>query len=71
MKHYLSDGYVKIDLRVNKIMTKNRVHRLVMTAFSGPIPENHEVHHKNHIHDDNHVENLESSGSIRRCRRPL
>ena len=35
------------------------VHRLVAAAFIGPIPEGHEVNHKNGVRTDNRLENLE------------
>jgi|SRR5215471_393195 len=34
-------------------------HRVVWEKAYGPIPENHQIHHKNHIRTDNRLENLE------------
>jgi len=36
-----------------------KVHRLVVSAFIGPIPEGMQVNHKNGVRTDNRLENLE------------
>jgi len=39
--------------------TQVYVHRCVVSAFLGPIPEGHEVNHKNGVKTDNRLSNLE------------
>lgn len=48
-------GYMVIDLTGRKSVS---VHRLVLLAFIGPCPEDHEAMHKNSIRDDNRLSNL-------------
>lgn len=51
--------YLAIHLRLNKQVTKKLfIHRLVAEAFI-PSSEGVQVSHKNHIRNDNRVENLE------------
>jgi len=56
---YSKTGYRFIFLHKKGTPKSHYVHRLVLCAFVGPLPENHEVNHKNGIHDDNRLENLE------------
>lgn len=51
------NGYHCIPLRSRNITFK--VHRAVVAAFLGPIPEGMQVNHKNGVKDDNRLENLE------------
>lgn len=54
-----SHGYPRIYLYKPPGRKRFQVHRLVMLAFVGPPPPKHEVNHKNGIHDDARLENLE------------
>ena len=51
--------YMIVDLCVDGVFIKKRVHRLVWEAFNGPIEGRLEVNHKNLKRDDNRLENLE------------
>lgn len=53
------DGYARVVLYVNRTTKSLRVHRLVVEAFIGQIPEGMQVNHKNGIKNDNRLENLE------------
>lgn len=53
------NGYHCISLRRREVQVLLKVHRLVVIAFIGPIPQGMHVNHKNGVKDDNRVENLE------------
>ena len=54
-----NDGYIRVSLYKNGIMTCFQVHRLVAEAFL-PNPDNlPQVNHKNEVKSDNCVDNLE------------
>lgn len=56
----IKDGYLAVKLSKNGIKTPPiPIARLVYETFVGEIPNNYDVHHKNHIRTDNRVENLE------------
>ena len=52
------NGYVVTRLKRGGRQFAVSLHRVVWAAFNGPIPEGHVVHHKNHVRDDNRLENL-------------
>lgn len=57
----LPGGYKQVQLYLNSSKKVIRyVHRLIWTAFNGPIPDGYEIHHINAINDDNHLMNLEA-----------
>lgn len=51
-------GYLKVVIRENDHSVNLPIHRLVVTAFYGPIPAGMEVRHLNGDRRDNRVENL-------------
>lgn len=55
-KHYR--GGLRLTLSKNKKGKMYQIHRLVYTAFNGPIPEGYVVRHLNDDSLDNRVENL-------------
>ena len=59
LKQKTENGYKRIGLRVNNKQLFFRVHRLVAAAFIPKIRGKEQVHHINHIRDDNRVENLQ------------
>ena len=58
LKPRLDCGYYQIQLCKNSIVKAYRVHRLVWSAFNGPIPENMQVNHINETKTDNRLSNL-------------
>lgn len=58
LKQQLVCGYYQIGLYKQSIQKFHQVHRLVWSAFNGPIPEGYEVNHINEIKTDNRLENL-------------
>jgi hypothetical protein len=57
--HLTYYGYRRVRLCVNGVQKIFGVHQLVCLAFIGPLPDRHEVNHKNGIKSDNRLENLE------------
>lgn len=51
-------GYYRIQLCKQSIVKAYQVHRLVWSAFNGPIPEGLQVNHINEVKTDNRLENL-------------
>ena len=51
-------GYPRIALWRDNVRIRKFVHHLVLEAFIGPQPKNHEADHKNRIRSDNRAENL-------------
>lgn len=51
-------GYYRVELSKDNIKKKYLVHRLVYSAFNGPIPEGMQVNHINEDKTDNRPENL-------------
>jgi hypothetical protein len=54
--HY---GYPVVLLRINGKRKMVKIHRMVVTAFTGEIPPERQANHVNGIKTDNRVENLE------------
>lgn len=52
-----ANGYVR--KRRGPGMPVEYEHRIVWEDAHGPIPDGYHVHHKNHVRDDNRLENLE------------
>lgn len=52
------DGYLLVDLCVNKKRITSKVHRLVCKTFHPEFKEELQVDHINHIRDDNKLSNL-------------
>lgn len=52
-------GYVRYRLHKDGNSKRIQAHQLVMLAFVGPVPNRCEINHKNGIHDDNRLQNLE------------
>lgn len=59
LKQTNSNGYRAVTLTMLCVCHSHRVHRLVWTAFSGPIPNWLEINHKNGNKSDNRLNNLE------------
>ena len=55
----ITSGYYMVKLWLNNAGKSSTVHRIVWTAFNGPIPEGLEVNHRNEKKDDNSLANLE------------
>lgn len=53
------DGYHNITLWSDNVSHKYYIHRLVLVAFLGPPPPNHEVNHKDGCKSNNCLDNLE------------
>ena len=51
-------GYYSVCLSVQARPSRHILHRLVLTAFSGPCPDGMEAAHYNGIKTDNRIENL-------------
>lgn len=52
------NGYARVVLSKNATHKNFSVHRLVLLAFTGPCPDDHEVRHLNGVPSDNRLENL-------------
>lgn len=52
-------GYPYVALYREGVATSRRIHRMVVEAFIGPIPDTLHVNHRNGAKDDNRAENLE------------
>lgn len=52
-------GYAVFQHKINKKSKSYFVHRLVLLAFVGDLPDGMEVNHKNAIRNDNRLDNLE------------
>ena len=56
---YVWHGYRYVRLQQDGVKYVCRVHRLVLAAFCGPCPPQHEANHKNGNKADNRPDNLE------------
>lgn len=56
--HSFGNGYLRVTTCLEGKRTTHLVHRLVHEAFLGPIPEGHDVCHRNHDRQDNRAVNL-------------
>lgn len=59
LKLKTENGYKRIGLYRNNRQIFHRVHRLVAVAFIPKINGKEQVHHINHVRDDNRVHNLQ------------
>ncbi len=59
MKQVLHKGYSHVLLRRGRKKINLAIHRIVMSVFVGPCPQDLQVNHKNGIKTDNRVSNLE------------
>ena len=57
--HPDKNGYLMVNLRRNGEHWSAKVHRLVVEAFIGPIPRDHEVNHRDALKTHNTADNLE------------
>ena len=53
------NGYVKVSLYKDGIEFRTWLHRIIAMAFLGPIPEGHEVNHKDSDPSNDTIDNLE------------
>lgn len=59
-----SHGYVVISLTKDGVQKVYKAHRLVWSAFNGPIPEGMQINHLNEVKTDNRLENLSLCTSL-------
>lgn len=52
---YVHGGYRRVTINGRRVME----HRLIWESVHGPIPPDHDIHHKNGNRSDNSIENLE------------
>lgn len=63
-----SKGYLYASLRSRGVSRNVFVHRMVVAAFVGPIPEGMQVNHKDGNKQNNHLSNLECVTSLQNVR---
>lgn len=63
-------GYVRPDgyMRVKCMGRQYYVHRIVWEMHNGPIPEDMEVDHVNHVRTDNRIENMRLVSRLVNCK---
>jgi hypothetical protein len=54
-------GYLCVHLHAGKVVRTERVHRLVLSAFNGPIPDGMDVAHMDGVKTNNRLTNLRAA----------
>lgn len=57
---YTRKGYLRVCISTSGRRVLLMAHRIVWVSAHGPLPDGHEVDHRNRVKDDNRIENLEA-----------